>query len=143
MRLKHRLQFRSDANVAMTKDFRATIEAAHKMVFSHLVTEEIESTKVVAVLALDFTAAVEKVFDSMSTNAALRSPYTIDRLGGEVVAKTMSLNAESSEIHIIFNAKQWVVGNGNDICFVYNLRTATHEMVHAALARIRWQSGLL
>jgi hypothetical protein len=123
------------------ESFRSVIGLAHKAVFTHVAPKGIKPVKVVAILAKDFAGEVEQVFKQMDFNDEPLGTFNTERLGGSVQAKTMSLNPESSEIHIVFNEEGWPTGG--DLSFAYNLNIAIHEMTHALMARLRWQCGLL
>jgi hypothetical protein len=142
MQSKHILVIEADqAEDSTVKRFTNTITLAHEVVFGSLAPEAVEATKVKAILAKDFSQAINQAWSTQTARSIQGPAFSPERLGGQVAAKTITMNPEWSEIHIIFAQDAWL--HEGDLGLMRNLNFAVHEIAHALLGRIRWQSGVL
>lgn len=142
MQSKHILIIEADqAEDATVERFKNIITIAHAVIFDKLAPEAVEATKIKVILAKDFSQAINQAWNAQTAGNIQGPDFSPERLGGQVVAKTIDMNPEFSEIHIIFAQDMWM--DESDLGSILNLNTAIHEIAHALLGRIRWQSGVL
>ncbi len=139
---KHVLKIEADSNdPAIKASFEEAIKFAHTIIFNGPWAQDLDATLITASLNDDFIGAVRKVGDNQHIKSPELDAYDTERFGGTVAAKTMPITDDHKEVRILFNGQLWT--HGDDRSKLIALKSALHEMAHALIGTLRWQSGAL
>lgn len=130
----------ADASVAEL--FARTVGMIHPIVAAVAANAHVDPFEVVAIIADDFTGAVQSSLDEADdadTWGDLR--FTTERVGGTVAAKNIALADDGSLVHVVFDAAMWLTTDPTST--VAAIYLVAHELAHVVFGRLRWSSGAL
>lgn len=139
----HQLKIMIDGREPTDADehFVRTVGIFHDLLFNKFGVMNLEPTSVVVNLCSRFADAVT---DTLSrTHRGSVTSYNVERLGGEVAGKCIQMNQDATSFEIIYSRKAWYETSGQDMAAVINSRLVMHELAHALIGRVRYQSGAM
>jgi hypothetical protein len=101
---------------------------------------QVPDLNVTAVVADDFVGAVTGAI-AKSSYIRRDQPFTVERLGGTVSAKNISMSEDWSEVHMVFDASFLNTEPTSAHTLARGAHYAAHEFAHGLIGRLRYVTG--
>lgn len=104
---------------------------------------DLPAVQVTAVMTDDYRGEVERAWKaSEAIDESEDGTYTVDRVGGIAVAKTIPMTNDRSRFRVVFDGTQ--LGPASDpAAQAVSVLLIAHELTHPLVDRLRWASGAM